>query len=74
MPSAISALRGGGTPIDDAGQRRTAGGASHSALELARVSTPMKRCRYGARIDATPGVGGMFNTLRLEQPRGTFHT
>jgi hypothetical protein len=37
------------------------------------VSTPMKRCRCGARIDATPGVGGMFNTLKLDEP-WTCHT
>ena len=37
---------------------RMDGGALHSALELARVSTPMKLGRYGARIDATPqGTG-----------------
>ena len=38
-------------------RRKTDGGALHSALELARVPTPMKYFRYGAPIDATPRDG-----------------
>ena len=49
------ALEGPETKADTrSGDRLTDGGALHSALELARVSTPMNLCRYGARIDATP--------------------
>ena len=40
----------------------TDGGASHSAVELARVSTPMNLFRWGARIEATPWDGTIFST------------
>jgi hypothetical protein len=39
------------------------GGALHSALLAARCVAADNRCRYHARIDATPRGAGKFNTL-----------